>query len=233
MTKLLAIDTSGEACSVALSVGDEVRERFEVIPRLHARKLLPMVQSLLAEADVPVTALDAIAFGRGPGSFTGIRICAGVVQGLAFAADVPTVPVSSLAALAQGVYRRHGNEFVLTVLDARMDELYWAGYQLVDGYASLLGEEQLTAPAVLDQTQSVLAAGCNWVSVGDGWKFSEQFPTHITSAVRLLDDNCYVQAQDIIRLAQKDYAAGLYLPAEQALPVYLRDKTAWRKTGEQ
>ncbi len=233
MTKLLAIDTSGEACSVALSIGDEVLEQFEVMPRLHARKLLPMVQSLLAEADITVSALDAIAFGRGPGSFTGLRICAGVVQGLAFAADVPTLPISSLAALAQGVNRRHGHEFILPVLDARMDELYWASYRMVDGCACLLGEEQLTAPEALDLSQTLLSADGHWVSVGDGWKLAEQFPAHIAANVQHLDESCHVQAGDIIRLAQRDFLAGLQVPAEQALPVYLRGKTAWRKVGEQ
>jgi len=232
MTKFLAIDTSGEACSVALSVGGEVLENFEVIPRLHARKLLPMVQSLLSEADLSVGSLDAIAFGRGPGSFTGLRICAGVVQGLAFAADIPTLPISSLAALAQGVYRRHGHDHILTVLDARMAELYWAGYQVVDGQASLLGEEQLTVPAELDRSRPLLEGEQAWVSIGDGWKFSSEFPEHVLPAVTVLDEVCHVHAQDIISLAQHDYKAGLQVPAEQALPVYLRGKTAWRKVGE-
>lgn len=232
MTKLLAIDTSGEACSVALSMGGEVLEQFEVIPRLHARKLLPMVQSLLAEAELPINSLDAIAFGRGPGSFTGLRICAGVVQGLAFAADIPTLPISSLAALAQGVCRRHGSDYILTVLDARMAELYWAGYKVVDGRALLIGEEQLTAPAELDQSQSLLKVESEWVGIGDGFKFATEFPAHVMPCVTVLDDAFYVQAQDIITLAQYDYLAGLQVPAEQALPVYLRGKTAWRKVGE-
>ena len=232
MTKLLAIDTSGEACSVALSMGGEVLEQFEVIPRLHARKLLPMVQSLLAEAELPINSLDAIAFGRGPGSFTGLRICAGVVQGLAFAADIPTLPISSLAALAQGVCRRHGNDHILTVLDARMAELYWAGYKVVDGRALLIGEEQLTAPAELDQSQSLLKAETGWVGIGDGFKFATEFSAHVMPCLTVLDDAFHVQAQDIITLAQYDYLAGLQVPAEQALPVYLRGKTAWRKVGE-
>jgi len=232
MTKLLAIDTSGEACSVALSTGGEVLEQFEVIPRMHARKLLPMVQSLLADAELSVNSLDAIAFGRGPGSFTGLRICAGVVQGLAFAADIPTLPISSLAALAQGVYRRHGHDQILTVLDARMAELYWAGYQVVDGRVLLIGEEQLTVPAELDRSQSLLKTESGWVGIGDGLKFAAEFPGHVLPAVTVLDEAFHVQAQDIITLAQYDYQTGLQVPAEQALPVYLRGKNAWRKVGE-
>ncbi|MEH6358382.1 MAG: tRNA (adenosine(37)-N6)-threonylcarbamoyltransferase complex dimerization subunit type 1 TsaB [Pseudomonadales bacterium] len=232
MTKLLAIDTSGEACSVALSLDGKILEHFEVIPRLHARKLLPMVQSLLAEADVSINALDAIAFGRGPGSFTGLRICAGVVQGLAFAADIPTLPVSSLAALAQGVYRTTAHTHILTVMDARMAELYWAGYQVVDGRVLLLGEEQLSSPEQLDESQAVLNSDRNWIGVGDGWKFSAQFPTHVVPMVTPLEQIFHVQAQDIVRLADYNFQQGLQVPAEQALPVYLRGKSAWRKVGE-
>ena len=232
MTKLLAIDTSGEACSVALGLGDEVLEHFEVIPRLHARKLLPMVQSLLAEADVPLSALDAIAFGRGPGSFTGLRICAGVVQGLAFAADLPTLPISSLAALAQGAYRNTSHTHIMTVLDARMAELYWAGFRVKEGRVVLVGKEQLTAPQQLDESMAVLNIEAGWVGVGDGWPFATQFPPHVLQCVTPLEQVFHVQAQDIVRLARYDYQQGLQVPAEQALPVYLRGKSAWRKVGE-
>jgi len=232
MTKLLAIDTSGDACSVALGLDGEVVEHFEVIPRLHARKLLPMVQSLLAEADVPLNSLDAIAFGRGPGSFTGLRICAGVVQGLAFAADLPTLPISSLAALAQGVYRNTSHTHIMTVQDARMGELYWAGFRVIEQRVVLVGEEQLAAPEQLDEPQVVLDADTSWIGVGDGWRFAAQFPKHVLQCVTPLEQTFHVQAQDIVRLAEYDLQQGLQVPAEQALPVYLRGKSAWRKVGE-
>jgi len=232
MTKLLAIDTSGEACSVALGIDGEVLEHFEITPRLHARKLLPMVQSLLAEADVSLNSLDAIAFGRGPGSFTGLRICAGVVQGLAFAADLPTLPISSLTALAQGVYRNTGSTHIMVVQDARMAELYWAGFRVVDGRTVLVGEEMLTAPEQLDESITVLKSEASWVGVGDGWRFAAQFPEHVLPLVTPLEQLCHVQAQDIVRLARYDLQQGLEVPAEQALPVYLRGKSAWRKVGE-
>lgn len=233
MTKLLAVDTSGEACSVALSIGGEVREQFEIVPRLHARKILPMVQTLLAEAELSPGHLDAIAFGRGPGSFTGLRICAGVVQGLAFAADVPTLPVSSLAALAQGVYRRHGYHHIVTVQDARMDELYWAVVEIQDGLATVLSDDQLTAPEALDKANGFLSVANDWVGIGDGWKFAEQLPDAVISKVQIIDEPCHIQAQDIIQLAQRDYQEGRAVSAEMALPVYLRGKTAWRKIDEQ
>jgi len=232
MTKILAIDTSGEACSVAVALDDEVLEHFEVIPRLHARKLLPMVQSLLSEAEISLNSLDAIAFGRGPGSFTGLRISAGVVQGLAFAADLPTLPISSLAALAQGVYRQTGHTDILTVMDARMAELYWAGFRVIEDHVVLAGSEQLTAAEQLDESKTLLNTETNWIGVGDGWPFSARFPAHVLQSVTPLEQDFYVQAQDVVRLARHDFLQGLQVPAEQALPVYLRGKSAWRKVGE-
>lgn len=235
MTNILAIDTSGEACSVALSVKGEVREIFEVIPRLHARKLLPMVQAILAESELSLSSLDAVAFGRGPGSFTGLRICAGVAQGLAFGIDIPTLPVSSLAALAQGVYRTVGAEHIVTLLDARMDELYVGCYQIVGGTAALVEtqtEELLLSPLQLDQHRPLLISSSAWQGVGDGWRFADRFPD-FARQVSVIERPSYPHAQDILTLAADALKKGLQVPAEQALPVYLRDKTAWRRIGEQ
>lgn len=235
MTNILAIDTSGEACSVALSVKGEVAEIFEVIPRLHARKLLPMVQSILAESELTLSSLNAIAFGRGPGSFTGLRICAGVAQGLAFGADLPTLPVSSLAALAQGVYRAHGAEQIMTLLDARMDELYFGCYEIKQGLACLLeeqGEDWLLSPQQLNELVGLLPVPDAWLGVGDGWRFTNQFADFFQQ-VTVIEEPVYPHAQDILTLAHDAFKKGLQVPAEQALPVYLRDKTAWRRINAQ
>ena len=125
MAKILALDTSTDACSVALEVDGERTEIFKVIPRKHTHELLPMVEQILASAQLSVRQLDAVAFGRGPGSFAGIRIATGVTQGLAFAADLPVVPVSSLAALSQGYYRVSNDQDspIISALDARMNEV--------------------------------------------------------------------------------------------------------------
>lgn len=137
MSTLLALDTATEACSVALLHDGKVTSHYEVIPRLHAQKLLPMIQQLLADAGTTLQAVDAIAFGRGPGAFTGVRIAIGVVQGLAFALERPVLPVSDLAVLAQRAYREHGVSQVAAAIDARMDEVYWGCYRETAGRCGL------------------------------------------------------------------------------------------------
>ena len=127
---ILALDTSTEACSVALSAMDEVRVDFRIMPRGHARHILAMVDAVLAEAGLTPADLDVVAYGRGPGSFTGVRIGTGVAQGIAFGADLPVAAISTLAALAQGAVRRHGASRILAAIDARMGEVYWAGFEV-------------------------------------------------------------------------------------------------------
>lgn len=157
MTTLLALDTATEACSVALLHDGKVTSHYEVIPRMHAQKLLPMIKQLLADSGVALNTLDAIAFGRGPGAFTGVRIAIGVVQGLAFALERPVLPVSNLAALAQGALREHGVQQVAAAIDARMDEVYWGCYQATAGEMRLVGRE-----AVLPPEQVALAGRQQW-----------------------------------------------------------------------
>src|SRR3569833_3307602 len=128
--KLLAIDTATEACSAALYLDGAVNKRYVLAPREHALLILPMIDELLRDANLSPLELDAVAFGRGPGAFTGLRIAAGVAQGIAYGADLPVVPVSSLAALAQGCYRERGVTRVLATIDARIGEVYWGAYRL-------------------------------------------------------------------------------------------------------
>ncbi len=146
MTTLLALDTATEACSVALLHNGQVFSRYAVIPRLHAQRILPMISEVLAEAGISKTAVTAIAFGRGPGAFTGLRIAVGVVQGLAFALQIPVLPVSNLAAIAQRACREHGAKQVAVAIDARMDEVYWGCYSLIDGEVRLQGSEAVLPP---------------------------------------------------------------------------------------
>ncbi|EVT84710.1 M22 family peptidase [Pseudomonas aeruginosa VRFPA09] len=166
MSTLLALDTSTEACSVALLHEGRALSHYEVIPRLHAQRLLPMVRDLLDEAGVALSAVDAIAFGRGPGAFTGVRIAIGVVQGLAFALQRPVLAVSDLAILAQRAYREQGAERVAAAIDARMDEVYWGCYQLQQGEMRLAGSEAVLPPERVAVPWD--AAAADWFGAGTG-----------------------------------------------------------------
>jgi tRNA threonylcarbamoyladenosine biosynthesis protein TsaB len=222
--KILALDTATEACSVALGLGDRVLERYLELERGHAERLLPMVDELLAEGGVTLGALDAIAFGRGPGGFTGVRLAASVAQGLAFGAGVGVVPVSDLAAVAQrAVAGVPGAKRVLAVNDARMREVYWAGFA-VDGLVTPLGIEQVSpAAAVVVPPEG---AGTTWVAAGRGLKawpeLAERCRAH--GAEVLVD--VLPRAREILALAAPRVSAGQTLPPEQALPVYVRDRVA-------
>ncbi|WP_073691284.1 tRNA (adenosine(37)-N6)-threonylcarbamoyltransferase complex dimerization subunit type 1 TsaB, partial [Pseudomonas aeruginosa] len=174
MSTLLALDTSTEACSVALLHEGRALSHYEVIPRLHAQRLLPMVRDLLDEAGVALSAVDAIAFGRGPGAFTGVRIAIGVVQGLAFALQRPVLAVSDLAILAQRAYREQGAERVAAAIDARMDEVYWGCYQLQQGEMRLAGSEAVLPPERVAVPWD--AAAADWFGAGTGWGYVERMP---------------------------------------------------------
>lgn len=231
MTRLLALETSGQACSVALRQGGEIIEHYEVIPRLHARKILPMINDLLAQTELKLNQIDAIAFTRGPGSFTGIRIATGIAQGLGFGLDIPLLPVSTLATLAQTVYREYNAQQVMTVLDAHMKEVYWGCYREQDGLMELLGEEQIGSPESL-QAAFPREGRQSWVGAGDGWHDTQNFPEAVASGVLSVYPDCCPRAQDLLRLALRDYRAGLLMSPESAQPAYLRGKSAWRKWQE-
>lgn len=223
MTTLLALDTATEACSVALLHDGRVLSHYEVAPRLHAQRLLPMIQQLLGQAQLPASAIDAIAFGRGPGAFTGVRIAIGVVQGLAFALNRPVIAVSNLAALAQRAQREFGAKQVATAIDARMDEVYFGCYSLEHGEMRLAGVE-----AVLPPEQAALPRGAQgeWFGAGTGWgTYAQRLAVPVSgSAADLLP-----HAEDILTLAGYAYARGEVVPADQAQPVYLRDQVATPK----
>ncbi|MGF1832724.1 tRNA (adenosine(37)-N6)-threonylcarbamoyltransferase complex dimerization subunit type 1 TsaB [Photobacterium sanguinicancri] len=226
-TKILAVDTATENCSVALMVGDDVISRCEYAPREHTTKILPMVDAVLAEGGVSLKQLDALAFGRGPGSFTGVRIGIGIAQGLAFGADLPMVGVSTLAAMAQGTYRVHQAERVLSAIDARMGELYWGQYaRQTNGDWLVQGEEMVIAPADL-LTRFESQQG-KWLTAGTGWpEYAEplaQLDVE-TEAGTIL----YPDSQDMVVLANFAFSRGEVVDAEHASPVYLRDKVTWKK----
>ncbi|MEV3833079.1 tRNA (adenosine(37)-N6)-threonylcarbamoyltransferase complex dimerization subunit type 1 TsaB [Aeromonas allosaccharophila] len=224
--KILAVDTATEACSAAVLVGDKLFSRWEEAPRDHTRKILPMVQAVLDDAGISLSDLDAIAFGRGPGSFTGVRIGIGVAQGLAFGAGVPLIGISTLAAMAQGAYRLDGAEQVLTAIDARMNEVYFGRYELLDGRMQLVGDEVVSDPAALVDVRGKQAGRVTCVGTG--------FETYGEILSGLADELAVSQvrfpaAEDMLPLARAAWLAGEAVPVEQATPVYLRDKVTWKK----
>ncbi|THJ39849.1 tRNA (adenosine(37)-N6)-threonylcarbamoyltransferase complex dimerization subunit type 1 TsaB [Aeromonas veronii] len=224
--KILAVDTATEACSAALLVGDKLFSRWEEAPRDHTRKILPMVQAVLEDAGISLSDLDAIAFGRGPGSFTGVRIGISVAQGLAFGAGVPLIGISTLAAMAQGAYRLDGAQQVLTAIDARMNEVYFGRYELIDGRMQLVGDEVVSEPAALVDVRGKLAGPVTCVGTG--------FETYGETLSGLADELAVSQvrfpaAEDMLPLARAAWLAGEAVPVDQATPVYLRDKVTWKK----
>jgi tRNA threonylcarbamoyladenosine biosynthesis protein TsaB len=223
--KILAVDTSGDACSAALLIGTELEERLEREPRRHGELVLGMMDSLLAEAGIGLTQLDALAFGRGPGSFTGVRIAASVVQGAAFGADLPVVPVSTLAALAQGHFRSFGTSRVLPALDARMAELYWGPQRLGEGdIMRPAGVEQAVAPEM-----AWLPDGDGWSGIGSGWAaHGEVLCARLGPRLLSVRPEVICEARDIAAVAVPELAAGRCVTAERALPLYLRDRVTAR-----
>lgn len=243
---ILALDTSTEACSVALRVADHVLERYHEAPRGHAELILPLIDELLAEADITLKDLQAIAFGRGPGSFTGLRLAASVVQGLAFGAGVGVVPVSTLRAVARraALSARTPATHVLVCNDARMEEVYTAAFALVGADPIALGAEQVLAPAAVRLPSHDLAASLGssasgtprWIGAGRGFRaypalgaLRENAPREVLPAEVFLEevfDELLPRAADILELAIPDVAAGRVLPPAAALPIYVRDEVA-------
>lgn len=225
-TKLLAIDTATEQCSVALLHGAAMIERCVRTPRGHADLVLPMVQEVMSEAGLDFTQLDAIAFGRGPGSFTGVRMAIGVAQGLAYAADLPLLPVSDLAAVAQqAAALLPAGAQLLVCMDARMGEVYSGRFGLAgDGLVTPVAAERVCPPAQVDALASELALG-----VGTGFRayplLSERY-----AALPLLSD-ALPRALEVAQLGLRDWRAGLAVSAEQAAPVYLRDQVVHVRTS--
>ncbi len=225
---ILAIDTSTEACSAALNVnGESISSRYQLAPREHSRLILKMIDDLLAQAELPVSALDAIAFGRGPGSFMGLRIAAGVVQGIAFAHDIPVIPVSTLKAIAQRTFAETEKSYVLATIDARMDEVYWAAYYRENQQWLLLGDECVISPEKVILPAISEHSTSPWVGAGNGWgHYQERLLQAIKHPLFDIYPDCLPSADVIAQLAIDEFKAGNSVPAAQAIPVYLRNNVA-------
>lgn len=231
MANLLIIDTATEACSVALTLNGKLYKRSEVAPRMHGELVLPMVDEVLAEAGAELNQLDAIAYGQGPGAFTGLRICISIVQGLAFGAGLPVVGVSSLQAMAQGLFMIKGEKQLLAAIDARMGEVYWGQYREIDGLMQLVGNETVCSPQLV--TIGDADASYVYQGVGTGWKtYASELSKALNLPVVVQTEPLYPLAEYMVPMAEHLLKLGKAVPAEQALPIYLRDNVA-KKAKEQ
>jgi len=204
--KILVIDTSTHACSAALLHNNNVTQRFMVAIQQHTTFILPMINELLEEANIDLEQLDAIAFGAGPGSFTGVRLAASIAQGLALANNTPIIKISTLRGLAQEIFENLGDAKVFIALDARMEEVYFGEYQVDSG--------NIMQPVTPDK---LIKVEC--IKVDNAAK--------IYNDAMIEDGNINLQAKTMVKIAATDFAKGLITTADQALPVYLREEIAW------
>lgn len=232
MATILALDTSTDACSVALYQNGKVSSLFELAAKSHTQRLLPMVDEILQAHQLSLHQLDAIAYGRGPGSFTGLRICMGVVQGLAFGANLPVIPISTLSAMAVGYWYNLPATVVhkppvLVALDARMNEIYWSllAQDPVLLEPKVLAAEAVAAPSLVIEHSAVLALQDEFVGLGQGWHYPA---LEALKPYQILLD-AYPHAEAIARLGAEHFARGAAISVMDASPVYLRDSVSWQK----
>ncbi|MGI9229008.1 MAG: tRNA (adenosine(37)-N6)-threonylcarbamoyltransferase complex dimerization subunit type 1 TsaB [Gammaproteobacteria bacterium] len=217
--KILALDTSAEACSAALLHDEQISDRSEIAPRRHAELILPMIDELLTQAGLRLTQLDAIAFGRGPGAFTGVRIAAGVTQGLAYATDLPVIAVSSLAALAQSA-SGEDSDSIFAAMDARLGEIYYCQYQLADGYVRPLSAEAVAKPEQVEPD-----TGGTIFGIGSGWDtYHDILQDKCRGQLSGCEPQAFPLAVHLVRLAVPEYQQGNLQAPQAAVPVYLRNK---------
>ena len=224
--KILAIETATEACSAAISINDTCIYRYEIAPRKHSELILPMIDSLLNEANIKINSFDGIAFGRGPGAFTGVRIAISVAQGLACPHDIPLIPISTLAALAQQYSKE--NNYIATAIDARMNEIYWGLYKKSNkNIMKAIIKEKVCLPQNITSPSKN-----NWLGVGSGWQnYSEEIKSKFKSNIIGIKNDTYPDAKSILELAKIDYQESKFISPEKASPVYLRDNVATKKRG--
>ncbi len=216
--KLLAFDTSSTTCSVALLHGEDITARHKIAPMQQTQLILPMVEELFSMTGIHLTDLDAIAFGGGPGSFTGIRIASSVAQGLGLVVKCPIIRISSLAALAEAAFQAHQVRDVFVAVDARMQQIYWANYAVQDGIMQLVGKEEVIAPDAI--TCPVEKKG---YGIGDGWPvYGDRLIKKLGFQPPLLPSADHLIATALVTLAQAKMKNGDSLTPAQAIPIYLR-----------
>jgi tRNA threonylcarbamoyladenosine biosynthesis protein TsaB len=219
--KILAFDTSSSYCSIALWIDGEILSRNILAEQRHSEILLPVLQELLAESELTLVQLDGIAFGAGPGSFTGLRIACGVAQGLAFGSGLPVIGISTLEALAQ----QAGANKVITAIDARMGEIYHAAYiKSADNW------ENVSAPILCLPRYAPLMTGDNWVGCGSGFdKYCDELKSHYGSSISHLNLGFFPHAREMAQLAAQVFKQGLGVDPVEIAPIYLRNKIALKE----
>ncbi len=224
--KLLALDTSSSACSIGLSIDGKITVREIEAPMQQAKIILPLIDELLRSENITINQVDAIAFGRGPGSFTGIRITVSVAQGLAYAIQKPLIPISSLAAIAQVAYQDRGLTKLWVAQDARIHEVYWALYEVESNHlVKLIDKERISRPE-----EMTIPDMTTWCGIGNAW---DVYSHEIPFKPALIDTHYAVpMASAILTLAEAKFHQGETVSPEDALPVYLRDDVA-KKMKEQ
>ena len=225
--KYIAIDASTEACSVALIINEKKYSRYEFCPQSHSLILLPMIDDVLKEANCTVQELDGLVFGRGPGSFTGVRIGIGVAQGLAFSANLPVVGVSTLQSMAQQAYDIKGQSHVISAIDARMSEVYSCMYKIDEqGIMQAVCDESVLQPDLLAEHYKPFTT--NAYAVGTGWDAYKE----ILGGLKLQADapeNLFPHAEAMLKIGIELFQQGKGVSAEHAQPVYVRDTVSWKK----
>ncbi|EIJ43610.1 universal bacterial protein YeaZ [Beggiatoa alba B18LD] len=219
---ILLIETATEACSCALAVDEHITQRYSIEPRKHAALILNMADELLREAHLKPTDLHAVAFGCGPGSFTGLRIACGVAQGIAFAANIPVIPISSLASLAQLAYQEWGETCVLAGIDARLQEVYWGIYQANAEGVMLLQGDECVCPA--SQTPFPTDTTRQWLGIGSAWgTYADVLQQRFAHQLKAHHADYYPTASTLYPLARYALQTGKTVDAAMAMPVYLRN----------
>ncbi len=231
--KLLAIDTSSEWCSAALYCAGHITQQLEYRPKQHGERLLAMMDQLLTDAHLQLSDLHAIAYGRGPGSFTGVRLAAAVAQGSAFAAGLPLIGISTLAALAHAVFRQHQQQWILAALDARIGEIYWAGFEITAiGMVTALTAEQVTLPNSVVLPNSPALSNNQWYGAGSGWAvYGNELHASTELTAAQVNGEIICTAHDIALLASAAWQRGEINLPEYGAPQYIRNQVAL-KTSE-
>ncbi|MFV8816365.1 tRNA (adenosine(37)-N6)-threonylcarbamoyltransferase complex dimerization subunit type 1 TsaB [Haliea sp. E17] len=232
MKGILAIETATDACSVALWRDGAVTECHEVIPRQHSQRLFSMLAELLPGGNLRDAGVEAIAYGAGPGSFTGLRVAASAVQGLCFAAALPAIPVSTLACQVQSALREglvEEGQLVASLIDARINEIYGAVYRIEGG----LPQEVVPAQACAPQYFQPDASAGPVTVIGSGARFLEAFSPDFRQRIAQVEESVLPHSGDLLPLALAIAATGGLQNAMQVQPVYVRDEISWKKISEQ